>query len=572
MSRQVLQRRRLLLEPLEPRWTMDAQACPAILEAPDYGACVLASSEVPASPAEVASVQQALNQFALDMYAAIAPANSTEPSDQAISPFSISAALAMVYAGTRGETASQLAQALHLNLPPERFHAAMQTILQDILPAATDHKTQLEIANSLWGQEDFAILDAFRQLTHDRYGADYQTADFKHAPGAATDAINAWVRAKTHDMIDKLFDQLKPDTRLVLANALYFKAAWAKGFQASATNRTEFHLASGSTRDVAMMHSGGYYRYTETGKYQIAELPYEGNRYSLVVLLPKDSDADLAVDFSAADLSNWLDAMQSTDLSVALPKFKLETSLSLIDTLKSLGIQDAFDERANFTGIHRTEPLYISQAVHKAVVDVNETGTEAAAATGISITSLNSAYHLPSTPIPFYADHPFHFLIRDSETDSILFLGQLQSPPVYVGTETTAVKLPKFTASVSNSFDVNGDGEETPADALFVINFLNSQSSETTIEPATRLSAARLLADVDNDGIVAPADALMVINRLNDRSRAAALLISNNSLNQAEGESAASGTFDSAAVDLLLGLDDLCSTTSSCLSNGRGRQ
>jgi hypothetical protein len=323
-------------------------------------------------------------------------------------------------------------------------------------------------------------------------------------------------------MIDKLFDQLSTNTRLVLANAIYFKASWANAFESYATQRTVFHLASGDTMDVSMMHTGGHFAYTETSDYQIAELPYVGGQYSMVVLLPKQAGPHLAVNFTAADLQSWMAALRSTDLSVALPKFKLETSLSLVDTLQFLGITDAFDAAsADFSGIDGRRDLYISQAIHKAVVEVNETGTEAAAATGISIGVETAAFHPPTTPIPFHADHPFHFLIRDRQTDSILFLGQVQQPTPYAGNDPTSVELPKVNLQVStnpsNPFDVNADGVESPLDAVLVINYLNDQASSSNLQQSASLSAPVIYADVDGSGQIAPLDAALLINRLNER-------------------------------------------------------
>jgi serpin B len=514
-----------------------------------------------ALPADVQDVEQSLNQFAIDLYGTITDANAAKPTDEAISPFSIAAALAMVYAGANGDTASQIAHALHLDLSPERFHAAMESILQDILPAASDTATQLDIANAIWGQEGFSFLDSFLQLTHDRYGADFHSADFLHAPGDAVSQINAWVRTQTHDMIKGLFDKLSNDTRLVLANALYFKASWATAFDASSTHRTVFHLASGSSADVSMMHSGRYYRYLETTDYQIAELPYQNDRYSMVILLPKQAGANLTVNFSAADLNSWLGALRSTDLSVALPKFKLSDSMSLIDTLQSLGVTAAFNpDSADLSGVDGTTDLHIGQAVHKAVVEVDETGTKAAAATGFGV--FTSCLCPPAGPTPFYADHPFHFLIRDRETNTILFMGQVQHPTAYSGAEQTAVDLshsdsspttggddqrpfqgPPATTSVhTNPFDVNADGQETPQDALIVINYINAYLSPSSTDRPAPLLISPLYPDVDGDGTVAALDVLLIINHLN--------LQATNSLAQSEGEAPASD-LDSESIDLL---------------------
>jgi serpin B len=548
---------------------MDASLCPLSLVGDQFNtsanACQLLAGSVENSQSDVRAVEQALNQFALDLYETILNTNSSEPADQAISPFSIAAALAMTYAGARGETASQLAHVLHVNLPPERFHAAMGTILQAVLPDASSSSVQLDIANSLWGQTGFPVLDPFRQLTHDRYGAGLQEVDFTSGD-EAKNAINDWVRTQTHDMIDKLFDQLASSTRLVLANAIYFKASWASAFDQSATHRTVFHLASGENTNVAMMHSEGYFGYTETTDYQIAELPYEGGRYSMVVLLPKQTNTPLTANFSADDLESWMTALHSADLSVALPRFKLNTSLDLVGTLKSLGVTNAFvlspgPQSADFSGIDGRRNLSIDQVIHKAVVEVSETGTKAAAATGISIGTITAAAHPPRTPIPFYADHPFHFLIRDRATDSILFLGQVQQPTAYTGSDPSTEELPRLKwerpAVANNPFDVDGDGHETPLDVLIVINYLNEQAFQSAGgHQVTAVAGSQMRCDVDLDGRVVPLDALILINRLNDRARQAAELVLIDVSVPGEGEAADSGLCNSAAVDALLQLAD----------------
>jgi len=325
-----------------------------------------------------------------------------------------------------------------------------------------------------------------------------------------------------------------------------------------------------------------------------------------LIVLPKQASAGLSASFSATDLNNWLSALHSTDLSLALPKFMLETSMSIIDTLKSLGITDAFDDSAaNFSGIDGRRDLKISKAVHKAVVEVDETGTKAAAVTGIAVGLIHACACSPPPPIPFTADHPFHFLILDHQTDSILFVGQVQQPTAYDGNDQPAVELPKtqftpvqppggipiqppgimpiesprvspigppritffpppqlispVTSNPANPFDVNGDGEESPADALIVINYINDHSQQSSLSQlTTQLIGSHLYADVDGDGIVTPRDALRIINRLNEKPASAAptAIIPDSALG--EGESAASDTNPFAsAVDALLSLDDV---------------
>jgi hypothetical protein len=288
-------------------------------------------------------------------------------------------------------------------------------------------------------------------------------------------------------------------------------------------------LASGDSEDVSMMHNTGYYRYLETNDYKIVELPYQGDRYSMVILLPKETDASLATKFSAADLNNWLGALQPTDLSLALPKFKLSDSMSLIGTLKLLGVTDAFDPiSADLSGIDGAHDLFVSKVEHKAVVEVDETGTKAAAVTGIGMAIGNCICSGP-VPLPFYADHPFHFLIRDQQTNSILFMGQVQTPTEYSGPDTDPTELPKAGFQLVTNpnikfkipidkFDVDGDGQDTPLDALIVINYINDHTPHTDpVHTTAPIMVFTHRPDVDGDGQIIALDVLLIINHLNER-------------------------------------------------------
>jgi serpin B len=387
-------------------------------------------------PADQVQVAEGCNRFAFDLYARLAGGEG----NLFLSPYSISTALTMTYGGARGETADQMAKALRLPASGEAVHGAYGALQSDLnaagaggpvrrSPKGEGGAFELAVANRLWGQKGFAFLPDFLALLDARYGAGLEPLDFAAATEAARQTINAWVEEKTRDKIKEL---LKPGvldaaTRLVLTNAIYFKGKWAEEFDKKATQDEDFFLAPEKKVTAPLMHRTADFGYFEGDDLQALELPYQGERLSMVVLLPKPKDglAALEAALSADKVSEWVGKLSRREVQVALPRFKTTAEFSLGEVLAAMGMQDAFDaSRADFSGMTGTKDLFISAVVHKAFVDVNEEGTEAAAATAVVMTL--SA--MPEPPPVFRADHPFLFLIRDTRSGAILFLGRIADP------------------------------------------------------------------------------------------------------------------------------------------------
>jgi serpin B len=363
--------------------------------------------------------------FALDLYQRL----RMQDGNLFFSPYSISTALAMTYAGARGDTETQMAQALHFDLGEEALHpafAALQALL-DAIQASGD--VQLSVANALWPHVDYPFLDSFLDLCKIHYGVSLTALDYRSDPEAARQRINAWAEEQTHGKIrdlipPRVIDQL---TRLVLTNAIYFKGNWASQFDKARTQETPFTVQLGQQVTIPMMAQKLQCGYGEAEGVQVLELPYVGSALSMVVLLPTEVDglASLEARVTAQTLAHWTQPLWQTEVQVFLPRFKVEAAFRLDDALKALGMVDAFDDlRANFAGMDGAAWLVITAVLHKAFVEVNEEGTEAAAATAV-VAGLRA---MPRPQPIFRADHPFLFLIRETSTGSILFLGRLVDP------------------------------------------------------------------------------------------------------------------------------------------------
>jgi serpin B len=374
---------------------------------------------------DVAKVAEGCNRFAFDLYAHLL----RQEGNLFFSPYSISTALAMTSAGARGETADQMAKTLCLPVSGEAVHAAYAALQNDLNAAGAGGAFELVVANRLWGQKGYAFLPDFLKLLDTSYGAGLEPVDFARATEAARQTINAWVEKQTRD---KIKDLLKPGvldamTRLVLTNAIYFKGKWAEEFDKKATRDGDFYVTPEKKVAAPLMHQTKHFGYFDGGEFQILELPYQGDRLSMVVLLPKAKDglAGLEASLSAEKLAEWVGKLHRREVRVALPRFKTTAEFSLGDTLVAMGMADAFDPaKADFSGMSGKKDLFISAVVHKAFVDVNEEGTEAAAAT--AVVARMTAVAEP--PPEFRADHPFLFLIRDTKTGAILFLGRILDP------------------------------------------------------------------------------------------------------------------------------------------------
>jgi serpin B len=385
----------------------------------------------PTQPVE--KLVQGNSALALDLYARLKGGDG----NLFFSPYSISCALAMTYAGAQNETAEQMAKALHFTLPPGELHPAFHTLISELnsrnaAPSAGKPAgpVQLLTANALWAQAGERILSDFQKRIEINYQGGLYRVDFRQAPADALQTINHWVEEHTGNKIKDLLKakHIDSQTMLVLTNAIYFKGLWATPFVERATAPADFQVPDQDPVRVPMMNLTERFRYLDEKTFQALELPYQGNSLAMVILLPKAKDGLAALEDSLSYemLDGWLKKLSSRRVDVSVPRFKLTAELELKDPLSALGMPVAFVAgKADFAGMTGTRDFAISAVVHKAYVEVEEKGTEAAAATGVVMTRSRIA---TSPTAVFRADHPFCFLIRDTRTGSILFLGRLMRP------------------------------------------------------------------------------------------------------------------------------------------------
>jgi len=369
------------------------------------------SSETPVNISDnvdFSKTTNANNQFAFDYYTQI-----NENKNIFFSPWSITSAFAIVNEGAKGNTAEEIQNVFGLDQNSKEQFQAINNILNQEKPGYI-----IEVANSLWLAQDFELYSEYADTVQIYYNGVIEKVNFADD---GTNVINGWVSDKTRQKIPKLFDPpLAPNTRLVIANAIYFNGTWAMPFDEKNTRDDKFIITPGEDVTVPFMNKDSFYNYTAADGFQIVELPYEKNSASMLILLPDRIDGISSVEeqLTAENLVKWRSEMAKSRLFLQIPKFTLQTEYNLVKDLMALGIVDAFGP-ADFSGIS-SESLFIDRAVHKAFVDVNEKGTEAAAATGVAM--------VESMPPTFRADHPFVFVIMDNETGNILFLGKVVNP------------------------------------------------------------------------------------------------------------------------------------------------
>jgi serpin B len=365
------------------------------------------------------------NKFALEIYRNL----QGREGNLFLSPYSISTALSMTCEGARGQTEKQMAETLCFpSMSSSQFRKEFGEIIGQLNEAGQKGGYELVVANALWGQKDYKFLNDFLAVVKTNYDGDLQQVDFATQTEEARKTINAWVERKTKDKIKELIKPGMVDsmTRLVLTNAIYFKGKWASEFKPERTQDAPFTLLDGQIVNVPMMTQTEKFGYTETDTAQVLEMPYVNDELSMVILLPKKIDgvSDLEKELGHGKIEGWLDRLRKREVQVFLPRFKMTSEFELAGVLSSMGMPDAFSSKADFSGMTGNRDLFISAVVHKAYVDVNEEGTEAAAATGVVMKLTSVA---PPPPI-FRADHPFFLLIRDNHTGSILFMGRLENP------------------------------------------------------------------------------------------------------------------------------------------------
>ena len=379
--------------------------------------------------ADLAVLVSGNSDFAFNLYQAL----SKEDGNIFYSPYSISLALAMTYAGARGETERQMADALRFTLPQHRLHPAFNSLDIELSQRGQGARGKdgegfrLNIVNALWGQKDYQFLTTFLDTLAENYGAGLRLLDFITAPEESRITINNWVSDQTEGRIKDLIPQGLIDelTRLVLTNAIYFNAAWQYPFREDMTGDGPFYLLDGGEVSVPMMRQTESLGYAEGDGYQAVELPYDGGELSMVILLPRTHQfGTFERSLDAQRVAEIVEALEPRRVALTMPRFEFESSFSLKETLAMMGMPVAFSPNADFSGMTGKRELFIADVVHKAFVSVDEAGTEAAAATAVVMTLTA----VPETPVKVTIDHPFIFLIRDIETGTILFVGRVLNP------------------------------------------------------------------------------------------------------------------------------------------------
>ena len=375
----------------------------------------------PSSPRQEQPLVSSNNAFACDLYAEL----KTTEGNLFFSPFSVSTALAMTLAGAKAATADQMRKTLRL--PTHDADAGFAALLKHFSEVNDSGRVQLNMANSIWPQAGYPILEGFRSLLRQRYEVEITAVDYQHAEQKARAAINRWVEDKTQDKIRNLLaGPLDPDTRLVLVNAVYFKAAWQHPFDPRLTETAPFYPGNHRVVQAPLMHKTTWSNYAELDHSQIIELPYKSAALSMFVVLPKDNSpagiANLEKELTPASIAAWKAQMKAMRVNLSLPKFRFEWgTASLKQPLKNLGMRDALVlGKADFSGINGDKSFFIGDVLHKAFVAVDESGTEAGAATEVPFLAIARV---------FRADHPFVFFIQDNASGSILFMGRMTNPP-----------------------------------------------------------------------------------------------------------------------------------------------
>lgn len=392
-------------------------------------------------PDRLAHVSVMQNTFALNLYRTL---REHESGNMFFSPLSIHTALSMTSAGARTETMQQMADVLGLEdplitredgtiEPSDELHEAIGHLLRRLNELEHAERgdddpapPRLDIANALWGQEGYPFLDSFIAFLDQHYDAPLNEINFTDGAEAAS-IINAWVEQQTKSRIkDLLTPGVVQNAILVLTNAIYFKGDWQLQFDPDETQDGPFHVDRATTVTVPLMQQRNHFRYMENDLLQALQLDYAGDSLSMVVLLPRDGQSldALEDELAAEDLAQWMQTMRHREVHVTLPRFTLEQEFSMNKVLQQMGMELPFTSGADFSGIDQSGQLFISDVIHKAFVEVNEEGTEAAAATGVVMPT--SA--MPDGPKVFRADRPFLFMIRDHERDSILFMGRMMQP------------------------------------------------------------------------------------------------------------------------------------------------
>lgn len=387
-------------------------------------------------PGDLGVLAEGNSTFALDLYHQMGAADD---GDLFFSPYSISIALAMTWAGAREETEQQMASTLHFNLEQERLHPAFNYLDQELesrgegAEGQDDEGFRLNVVNALWGQEDYDFLVEFLDVLALNYGAGLHLLDFKNLPDASRVIINDWVEEQTEGRIEDLIPQgsITPITRLVLTNAIYFNAAWAVAFEEEATFDGAFHLLNGNQVTVPLMHMQSGFRHSQGEGFEAVELPYDGDELAMLILVPDEGEFDaFEQELDAEGLAGIIASLHMGEVLLTLPRWTFKTpSIKMKQILCDMGMEIAFTfPSADFSGMDGRYNLYIGDVIHKAFVAVDEAGTEAAAATAVIMDFGTTSEDPNPPPVPITIDRPFIYLITDLQTGAILFMGRTLDP------------------------------------------------------------------------------------------------------------------------------------------------
>jgi serpin B len=335
----------------------------------------------------------------------------------------------MVYAGAHGQTEQQMADTLHFTLPQERLHPAFNALDLQLKGRSQVRSFELHIANAVWGQNGYSFLPEYLDVLAQNYGAGVRLVDF--AQDGAVEAVNGWVKEETQGRISGILDSISPDAKLVLANAVYFNARWAKPFEEEETEQEAFYLLEGDEIEVPMMHQAESFQYTDGDGYQAIELPYSGWEVAMVILLPESGRfREIEDSLKGEWVEDVLGAFSEQKVVLSMPKFRFETPIiPLKRMLSAMGMPNAFSSAADFAGMDGSRKLNIDRVLHKAFIQVDEQRTEAAAVTTVDEVTVVETVEVEGVRyIVMKIDRPFVFLIRDIKTNTILFVGRVMNP------------------------------------------------------------------------------------------------------------------------------------------------
>lgn len=370
-----------------------------------------------------ANIIKADNQFGLELFQKINETD-TENKNIMISPLSISLALGMAYNGAEGTTREQMEYMLHkINLSPDDINQSYKTLVEAL--RGHDVRVEMDIANAIFYNEDFSIKNDFLNTNKSFYDAEVKALDFGNSKNTL-ETINGWVKTNTKEKIKSIIDNISTQDAMVLANAIYFNGEWTYQFEKSNTDNRVFFFENGTNSQVPTMMIKEKFNYYKHDNFEMLELPYGGKKFSMIVMLPNDNtDVNQLVKMlNPQDMEEWVNKMEPWEKKVFLPKIEFAYDKGLNEELKALGMTDAFsDTKANFNGITEEPQIFISKIKHKSYIKVDEKGTEAAAVTAIVFRTTSVG-----TDEVFAADHPFVFVIKEKDTNAILFIGKVLNP------------------------------------------------------------------------------------------------------------------------------------------------